>query len=256
MADRYRAEHRGRLFNLLWPLTRYLVTNLSVAVFGSLFFLLNRTRVIGRDRVPHRRNTLLLSNHQSMIDSFLVGMCAYYPWSWIRPFLIPWNPAAEENFYHHPILAWFSDQWKCIPVREGRRDLRALYRMMKALREGTMTLFPEGTRSRDGSIGPGRPGAGLLVLGNHPTVIPVAIDGMNEVLPVGALWPRAGKEIWVYYGEPVDYTDLLGRERSKETAQELVDRIMNRMRRQLEAIRRLKRRRRSGVAGAPSAAAS
>ncbi len=245
MAEGYRADHRGRLFNLLWPFTRYLVTNLSVFAIGCLFFVLNRTRVIGRERVPREKNTLLLSNHQSMIDSFLVGTCAYYPWSWLKPYLIPWNPAAEENFYSNPVLAWFSDQWKCIPVREGRRDLRALYRMMEALRDGTMTLFPEGTRTRDGSIRAGRPGAGLLILGNHPIVIPVAIDGMSEVLPVGAWWPRAGKEIWVYYGEPVDYSDLLGRERSKETAQELVDRIVERMRRQLEAIRRLRRIRRT-----------
>lgn len=251
MGKRYRAEHRGRLFNLLWPLTRYLVTNLSVFVIGFLFFVLNRTRVIGRATVPRRRNTLLLSNHQSMIDSFLVGTCAYYPWSWLHEYLIPWNPAAEENFYDHALLAWFSDQWKCIPVREGRRDLRALHRMMQALREGTMTLFPEGTRSRDGSIGRARPGAGLLVLGNRPTVIPVAIDGMGDVLPIGARWPRVGQEIWVYYGEPVDYSDFLGRERSKDTAQELVDRVTERMRRQLEAIRRLRRLRERSRAGGP-----
>lgn len=241
MKQRYRAEHRGRLFNLLWPLIRYLVTNLSVALAALLFFVLNRTRIIGRGGLRHARNTLLLSNHQSMIDSFLVGMCAFYPWSWLKPWLIPWNPAAEENFYNHPVLAWFSDQWKCIPVREGRRDLKALYRMMGALREGTMTLFPEGTRTRDGSVRRGRPGAGLLILGNHPTVIPVAIEGMGELLPVGATWPRIGRKIWVYYGEPLDYTDFLGRERSKQTAQELVDRIMDVVRRQHQAIRRLRR---------------
>lgn len=244
MADRYEADHRGRLFNFLWPVTRYLVTNLSVGFFVVLFFLLNRTTVIGRDRVPHDRNTLLLSNHQSMIDSFLVGIGAYFPWSWIKPRLIPWNPAAEENFYDGPVLAWFSDQWKCIPVREGRRDLKALYRMMEALGEGTMTLFPEGTRTRDGSIGPGRPGAGLVILGNHPTVIPVTIDGMDEVLPVGETIPRIGKEIFVYYGDPIDYSDFLGRPRSKDTAQELVDRVMRVLRRQQEALRRLRALRR------------
>ncbi|MFQ5677884.1 MAG: lysophospholipid acyltransferase family protein [Gemmatimonadota bacterium] len=241
MAKRYVAEHRGKLFNLLWPLTRYLITNLSVAVAFVLFFLFNRTTVLRRRNVPRRRNTLLLSNHQSMIDSFLVGMCAYYPWSWLKPSLIPWNPAAQENFYGQPLLAWFSDQWKCIPVREGRRDLRALYRMMTALRGGTMTLFPEGTRSRDGSVGPGRPGAGLLVLGNHPTVIPVAIDGMGDLLPVGSRWPRLGKRVYVYFGRPFDTSEFLTRPRSKETAQELVDRVLVTIRRQQRAVRRLRR---------------
>src|SRR3989442_967321 len=93
-----------------------------------------------------------------MLDSFLVGLGAFYPQSWLKPQLIPWNPAAAENFYKNPMLAWLADNWKCIWVREGRRDLHALHRMMEVLPRGTMTLFPEGTRSRDGSVGPGRPG--------------------------------------------------------------------------------------------------
>jgi len=56
------------------------------------------TTVVGRKNVGTARNTLLLSNHQSMLDSFLVGIGAWYPQSWWRPHLIPWNPAAAENF--------------------------------------------------------------------------------------------------------------------------------------------------------------
>lgn len=130
-----------------------------------------------------------------MIDSFLVGLVAYYPKSWWRPYLIPWNPAAVENFYRNRILAWLADHWKCIPVRPGRRDLHALHEMIEVLPHGVMTLFPEGTRSRDGSVGPGRPGAGLLILATRPRVIPVAIDGMREVLPLGRVWPRVWRRI-------------------------------------------------------------
>ena len=42
---------RGRLFRLLWPLTSYLVTNLTVTVFWVLFFVLNKTTVKGREHV-------------------------------------------------------------------------------------------------------------------------------------------------------------------------------------------------------------
>lgn len=254
MRRRYRAEHRGRLFHAVWPVTRYIVTHLTALLGVVLFFVLNRTTVIGRDRVPKRRNTLLLSNHQSMIDSFLVGVCAYSPYAFFRPYLIPWNPAARENFFKNRLLTWFADQWKCIPVREGRRDLKALHRMMVALEEGTMILFPEGTRSRDGSVGRGRPGAGLVALGNHPSVVPVAIEGMQEVLPIGRSVPRLFRRIYVYFGRPVDYSDLVGAPRSKDTAQELVDRVMARVRRQRRALLRLearRRRERAGPAGPP-----
>src|SRR6266508_3539726 len=116
---------RGWFFQFYWPVTSYLVTNLTVTFFWVLFFVLNRTTVVGRKNVGGARNTLLLANHQSMLDSFLVGLGAFYPQSWWRPHLIPWNPAAAENFYRTPILAWRADNGKCIWVREGRRALHA-----------------------------------------------------------------------------------------------------------------------------------
>jgi 1-acyl-sn-glycerol-3-phosphate acyltransferase len=218
--------HRGWLFKLLWPVTSYLVTNVTVTFLWVLFFVLNRTSVIGREHVGDERNTLLLSNHQSMLDSFLVGLGALYPQSWLRPYLIPWNPAAAENFYRTPILAWLADNWKCISVRVGRRDLHALHRMIEVLPHGVMTLFPEGTRSRDGTVGPGQAGPGLLILATKARVIPVSIQGMREVLPIGKAVPRVFKRLTVTYGPPVDYAEFLALPRTRETAQALVDRVM------------------------------
>ena len=235
--EAYRAEHRGELFNRVLPFLSYLWTNLTALLGFLLFFVFNRTEVVGRERVSEEPNTLLVSNHQSMIDSWLVGIAAYYPQSWWKPWLVPWNPAAEENFFSNPLLALLSDLWRAIPIREGRRDIRALYRMTRAVRDGVMILFPEGTRTRDGSIGDGQPGAGLVALGTQPTVIPVTIDGMQEVLPVGSRFPRFGKRVVVHFGEPVAYEDLKERPRSKETAQELVDRVVGRLRERLPEVR-------------------
>ena len=238
MHEAYRAEHRGGLFHFFWPLTRYVVTHLAVTTVGTLiFFVLNRTRIIGRENVPRTRNTLLLSNHQSMIDSFLIGMCAFYGPSLFKPYLVPWNLAAEENFYANPFLAWWSDQCKCIPVRRGRRDLKALKRMARALRGGTMVLFPEGTRSRDGTIGKGRPGAGIVMLENRPTIVPVVIDGMDKVLPIGKFLPRVGKRIHVVFGKPFDYSHYQDMNPSKEASEAVVEELMVVLRAQLADLR-------------------
>jgi 1-acyl-sn-glycerol-3-phosphate acyltransferase len=231
------APPRGRLFQLYWPVTSYLVTNITVTVLWVLFFVLNRTTVVGRKNVGEERNTLLLSNHQSMLDSFVVGLGAFFPQSWIRPHLIPWNPAAAENFYRTPILAWLADNWKCIWVREGRRDVHALHRMIEVLPRGVMTLFPEGTRSRDGTVGAGQAGPGLLILATGARVIPVAIEGMQKVLPIGKYIPRIFKRIRVTYGPPVDYSDVLAMPRTRETAQALVDRVMAAIRAQHNELR-------------------
>jgi len=150
---------RGWFFRLYWPITAFLVTNITVTILWVLFFVLNRTTVVGRKNVGYARNTLLLSNHQSMLDSFVVGLGAFFPQSWWRPHLIPWNPAAAENFYRTPILAWLADNWKCIWVRPGRRDLHALHKMIEVLPAPvgrwlvsvTLTVAPSVTIS----VGPG-----------------------------------------------------------------------------------------------------
>jgi 1-acyl-sn-glycerol-3-phosphate acyltransferase len=234
--DSLAPPRRGRLFRLLWPVTSYLVTNLTVTVFWFFFFVLNRTTVKGREHIGTAMNTLLLSNHQSMIDSFLVGLVAFYPRSLIQPSLLPWNPAAGENFYRTPILAWLADNWKCIWVQPGRRDLHALHRMIQVLPRGVMTLFPEGTRTRDGSVGRGQAGTGLLILATRAHVIPVAIEGMREVLPIGSSVPRIFKRIRVTYGPPVDYADFLAQPRTRETAQALIDRVMAAIRAQYDVL--------------------
>ncbi len=175
-----------------------------------------------------------------MIDSFLVGICAFFPRSLIQPNVIPWNPAAEENFFSNPILAWLAVNWKCLPIKRGRKDVGAIFKMSKALKNSTMTLFPEGTRSRNGAIGKARGGAGLLILENRPTVIPVCIDGMDGVLPIGSVVPRLFKKIYVYYGEPLDLSEYYSRERNKEVAREIMNLVMERIRQLQAEIQALK----------------
>jgi 1-acyl-sn-glycerol-3-phosphate acyltransferase len=239
MSDRTRPYYRpGLLARRLWPLTSYLLTNLSVALLWVFFFVLNRTSVHGRHHVGDQPNTLLIANHQSMIDSFLIGLAVFFPKALIWTHLMPWNPAASENFFRGRLRGWLSYNWRCIPVREGRRDPQALRRLTKVLPKGVMILYPEGTRTRDGSVGPGRPGAGIVALTTGARVIPVAIDGMREVLPIGRSIPRIGKRIHVWYGPPLTSAADPTAAPPREDAQELVDRAMAAIRDQLAAIRR------------------
>ena len=228
-AARRKASQPGWLAKLLWPVTSYLLTNITVGFFWILFFVLNRTTVIGKKHVGDELNTLLLSNHQTLIDSFLIGMTAYYPKSWIKPRYMPWNPAAVENFYRTPALRWLAYNFRCIPVQEGRRDTQALREMSERLPSGVMVLFPEGTRTRKNTVRAGRPGAGVVALRTKARVIPVAVEGMQHVLPIGKMIPRIGKRIYISFGEPVELDDLFEQERTRETAQEVVDRVMERI---------------------------
>ena len=63
-----------------------------------------------------------------------------------------------------------------------------------------------------------------MILATRPRVIPVAIAGMNAVLPIGRYVPRIGKRISVTFGPPVDYAEFLNGPATRETAQALIDR--------------------------------
>ncbi|MGD8699837.1 MAG: lysophospholipid acyltransferase family protein [Gemmatimonadales bacterium] len=228
----------GRVSNILWHVTSYFVSNISATVSWIFFRVLNRTTYIGRQHIGREPNTLLLSNHQSMIDSMPIALAAFYPKSWLRPYLVPWHPAARENFFKNKLIAWYSSHTRCIPVRPGRRDVHALHKMIDVLPKGAIILFPEGTRSRSGDVEDGRPGAGLVALATKPRIIPVAIDGMQDVLPIGETIPRIGKRIYITIGPPLDYSEFDDQPRTRETAQALVNKVMEAIREQHADIRR------------------
>ena len=123
------------------------------------------------------------------------------------------NGVYPENTVHHNVV-------------QNLRD------MAEKLPRGIMLLFPEGTRSRKGGVRPGRAGAGVVALTTKARVIPVAVEGMQHVLPIGKALPRIGKRIFISYGEPVDLSDLFEKERNRETSQLVVDRVMDRIRSQ------------------------
>lgn len=233
--------HRSRFFIFFLPFTSYLVTNITVAFGWIVFKVLNRTIAFGVENVGEEDNTVLLSNHQSMIDGFLIGFAAFFPKSLIKPKLLPWHPAAQENFFGNPVTAWLSDNWKCIPVRAGRKDFGAMKRMERALRSGIMTVFPEGTRSRDGRLLPPRSGIGYVMLKTNPRAIPICMDGMDELLPVGAFLPRMFRTVLISYGKPVDVSEFCALEHNRESAKACIEKVFVSIRRQQKVLKRYRR---------------
>ncbi len=218
---------KNKLVKLLDGAISYILIISTISMAWILFRILNRTKIHGFKNIPYKKNLLLLPNHLTMIDSFLVGTSAFYPTVIIKPWLIPWSPAAEENFFNNPFLAWLSAKWKAIPVKRGRKDLEVLNRMIEILPKGTMINFPEGTRSRTGKLGNGRPGVGKLIYDARPTVIPVRIYGIDKVLPIGSYFPRILKKITVIFGKPIDFSSLYSLPDEKETWLSISKKVMD-----------------------------
>ncbi|OGL47501.1 MAG: hypothetical protein A2W05_02980 [Candidatus Schekmanbacteria bacterium RBG_16_38_10] len=217
---------KNKLIKIFDGIISYILIITTISIAWILFRILNRTKIYGLENIPHKKNLLLLPNHLTMIDSFLVGTSAFYPEVITKPWLIPWSPAAEENFFNNPFLAWLSAKWKAIPVKRGRKDLEVLNRMIEILPEGTMINFPEGTRSRTGKLGNGRPGVGKLIYDAKPTVIPARIYGMDKVLPIGSYFPRIFKKISVVFGKPIDFSSFYSLPDEKETWLSISKKVM------------------------------
>jgi len=205
----------------------WLIINVTILVAIILYRVLNRTVVHGRWNVGISRNTLICANHRTMIDSYLIGHVTSFPTGLVMPWTLPYHPAAQENFFRNRVIGWFSRRWRCIPVRRGAHDFNALQNLIETLPKGQMLIFPEGSRSRTGDLLPGRPGTGKLIHDSRCKVVPIYVQGMSDVLPVGTAWPRLLRRIEVNIGKPVLLDDLLGLPDSRETSQAIIDRVMS-----------------------------
>lgn len=134
-----------------------------------VFFLFGmRVRVEGMEHVPRSGPFVLCSNHVSWIDPLLLGA------------LLPRKLfyMAKKEMFTSPLLALVLRTVGAFPVRRHQADRRALRTALDLLGGGrAVAVFPEGTRSRDGSLGRAQPGAALLALHSGARVLPVAICG-------------------------------------------------------------------------------
>ena len=105
--------------------------------------------------------------------------------------------------------------------------MRAIRHMEDLLRAGeSILLFPEGTRSKDGTLGRGKVGVGKIVHDARPVVVPAYVEGFDRILSRGKLVPATGIHSYLVFGEPLPMDDLFDGEPGRETSQAIVDRVM------------------------------
>jgi 1-acyl-sn-glycerol-3-phosphate acyltransferase len=134
-------------------------------------------RCAGRSNLPAKGPALLVSNHQSFLDPFLVGLCARRPLAYI----------ARHNLFEKRLLAFGLREFRSMPIdRDMGKD--GLQLVFDALAKGeAVTVFAEGERTHDGALQPLKPGIALLAKRADVPVVPCAIVGAYEA------WPRQWK---------------------------------------------------------------
>ncbi|MGB2755244.1 MAG: lysophospholipid acyltransferase family protein [Phycisphaerae bacterium] len=162
-----------------------------------LFVLVFGLRVHHRRRFPRTGGVLVVANHQSYLDPILaaVGMPRAF------------HPMARESLFRFAPFRWLIGSLYAFPVRRGTADLAAVKEALRRLKAGGVVLmFPEGTRTRDGSIGPMHGGPAAIAVRAGVPLVPMVIDGAFEAWPRTRRLPRP-QRIRVACGRAVSVGD-------------------------------------------------
>jgi len=155
--------------------------------------LLWRVRVFNRRFEPSDGGVLYVCNHQSFLDPPLTAFAL----------LRPMHFMARDTLFRGGPFQWLIESLNAFPVRRSMGDTRAMKQALRRLKEGRpLVVFPEGTRTRDGRVGPFRPGMALLARRGAKWTVPVVIDGAFESWPRTAKLPSLGTVV-VQYGRPI-----------------------------------------------------
>ncbi len=175
----------------LWKIVWYELLRRVVQLVAVLFY---RVRHYGVRRIPASGGVLVVSNHQSHFDPPLVGMASPRRMNYL----------ARETLFRFGPFRWLIQSLDAIPIDREGLGLNGIKESLRRLKRGEMVLiFPEGTRTPDGSIQPFRPGFTTLAVRSGAAILPVAIDGAFEAWPRRQVLPRLRGDIRVLYGEPI-----------------------------------------------------
>jgi 1-acyl-sn-glycerol-3-phosphate acyltransferase len=160
--------------------------------------LLFDLKTYDRRNVPATGGVILAANHQSYLDPVLVAVHLRRPVSFM----------AKSELFTNPYFGWFIRTLHAYPVRQGEGDVGAMKETIRRLQEGHMlNIYPEGTRTQTGEIGPMEKGIALVIRKAGVPVVPVAIAGSFAAWPAGRSVFHA-HPIRVMYGKPMNLSDM------------------------------------------------
>lgn len=181
--------------------SRHVAARFVPALFRIFVRLYVRPQVEGLEHIPREGAFIIASNHASHADTAVIY--TVLPREVRARFVAA---AAQDYFFRGGIMQFLSRiLFNAIPIARDRRGGQdPLRHAARALREGyALLLFPEGTRSKTGEIGPFRSGVGRLIAEFPGTpVIPTYVGGTNRVMPKGRVIPLPYK-VTVRFGAPM-----------------------------------------------------
>jgi 1-acyl-sn-glycerol-3-phosphate acyltransferase len=192
-------------------------------VVGPILLAIFRPWVVGLENVPKEGAVVLASNHLSFIDSIFLPLVVDRPVVFL---------AKSEYFTGKGLKGWasrlFLQAANQLPIDRsgGKASEASLNTGLRVLREGSILgIYPEGTRSPDGRLYRGRTGVARMVLEAGVPVVPVAMIGTAEVMPIGTRLPKV-RRVGIVFGEALDFSRFEGMEGDRFVLRSVTDELV------------------------------
>lgn len=190
---------------------------------GPILRLLYRPKIIGRENLPKEGPFILAINHNSFLDSFFAPLFVPHRVTFL---------AKDEYFITPGIKGWFMRRFFLgvgqVPINRsgGSASEAALKTGISVLSSGNVLgIYPEGTRSPDGTLYRGHTGVARMALAADVPVIPCGLIGTRDIQPPDRKLPRI-KKFTVKYGEPIDLSRYKGKDNDRFVLRSVTDEIM------------------------------
>jgi long-chain acyl-CoA synthetase len=172
------------------------------SILKCLFRILFRLEARDAENLPQDKNFILAPNHTSYLDGFTVILSL--PFSNFKNIYT----LGLSDFFTGFIKSRFAKIAHVIPIDSSAYLNKALQMSAYVIKKGrSLSVFPEGGRSFDGSLLEFKKGVGILAVEMGVPVVPVYIEGTLEALPRGAAFPRPVK-ITVTFGRSLLAKDI------------------------------------------------
>ncbi len=162
--------------------------------------VLSPVRVSGLDKIDTSRPHVYAVNHASALD--IPVLYVYLPFQF--------RIAFKKELLVYPVVGW---QLKrsgqiCIDQQNPGHSIGAIRSALKGLKAGMpLVIFPEGGRTPDGEIKPFLPGAFFLAIKAQVDIVPVALVGTYELLPMDTYHIKC-RPLEMRVGQPISTTGL------------------------------------------------
>jgi len=185
-------------------------------IFFLYFKIFHRFRVSGLEHVPSDGAFLLASNHVSFFDPPALGCRVPRDLHYF----------ARKSLFKG-LLGKLITAFNSIPVDRGSADVSSFKKALKVLDKGSpLLVFPEGTRSLDGSLQAAKAGVGLIAIKASVPVLPARVIGGFEILGKGCKWPKIGSRLTIVYGPLLQIETLDPGPKTAKRSQIVADAIM------------------------------